>query len=274
MPELPEVETIKRTLAPKLPGLTICRAEILLPKIIQTPSPEEFRRQVAGETVRSVDRRGKYLLINLSDGLVLAVHLRMTGRLVYSGEEAPVPRYTHLILHLDNGHRLYFADMRQFGRLWLVPESGLPAISGLAWLGVEPLSPAFTPDHLAEKLRGRHTRLKPLLLDQTFIAGLGNIYADEALHQAGLHPLREAGSLSAAEVETLYRAIREVLEEGVKCRGTTVRDYVDGTGRAGTFQNKLKVYRKSGQPCPRCGQTIARLKIGGRSTCFCPGCQK
>ncbi|MQL52792.1 bifunctional DNA-formamidopyrimidine glycosylase/DNA-(apurinic or apyrimidinic site) lyase [Desulfofundulus thermobenzoicus] len=274
MPELPEVETIKRSLEKSLPGLVIEKADIFLPKIIKAPGPEEFCREVAGKTIRKVDRRGKYLLINLSDGLVLAVHLRMTGRLIYSGREAPVPRYTHLILHLDNGHRLYFADMRQFGRLWLVPESGLSAISGLAGLGVEPLSPAFTPDYLAEKLRGRHTRLKPLLLDQRFIAGLGNIYADEALHRAGLHPLREAGSLSAAEVETLYRVIREVLEEGIKCRGTTVRDYVDGTGRAGTFQNKLRVYGRSGLPCPRCGETITRIKTGGRSACFCPGCQK
>ncbi len=274
MPELPEVETVKSTLQERLPGLTICGVDLYLPKIIQTPSPEEFCRQVAGKTFLDVGRRGKYLLISLSRGLMLVVHLRMTGQLVYTVTDESRSKYTHLIFHLNNGHQLRFADMRQFGRFWLVPEADIQAVKGMKSLGVEPLGSEFTLNFLEKELKTRRTRLKPLLLDQTFIAGLGNIYVDEALHRAGLHPLRPANTLNPREVGALFRAIREVLEEGIAGRGTSVRDYVDGTGQAGTFQEKLRVYRRSGRPCIQCGKPIERLRIGGRSAYFCPGCQR
>ncbi|SHI94678.1 DNA-formamidopyrimidine glycosylase [Desulfofundulus thermosubterraneus] len=274
MPELPEVETIKRTLQEKLPGRTICGVNIYLPKIIQTPSPEEFCRQVVDKRILDVGRRGKYLLISLSRGLMLVVHLRMTGQLVYTATDEPRSKHTHLVFHLNNGHQLRFTDMRQFGRFWLVPEKDLQAVSGLKDLGVEPLSGEFTIEFLDKELKARRTRLKTLLLDQTFISGLGNIYADEALYGAGLHPSRPANTLTTGEAQALFRAIRVVLEEGIASRGTSVRNYVDGTGQAGTFQEKLRVYGKSGRPCMRCGKTIERLRLGGRSTYFCPGCQK
>ncbi|WP_027357468.1 bifunctional DNA-formamidopyrimidine glycosylase/DNA-(apurinic or apyrimidinic site) lyase [Desulfofundulus thermocisternus] len=274
MPELPEVETIKRTLKERLTDLTIRGADILLPKIIQTPSPEEFCRLVVGKKILDVGRRGKYLLLSLSRGLVLVVHLRMTGQLVYTAPGAPRPKHTHLVFYLSNAHQLRYTDTRQFGRFWLVPAEKLQAVRGLKDLGVEPLSGEFTVDFLKKELKKRRTRLKPLLLNQTFISGLGNIYADEALHRAGLHPARQANTLTTAEAEALFRAIREVLEEGIASRGTSVRDYVDGTGQAGSFQEKLRVYGKSGQPCPRCGLAVARLRLGGRSAYFCPGCQK
>ncbi|AEG14206.1 Formamidopyrimidine-DNA glycosylase [Desulfofundulus kuznetsovii DSM 6115] len=274
MPELPEVETVKRTLKERLPGLTICGVDIYLPKIIQTPSPEEFCRQVVDKKILDVGRRGKYLLISLSQGLMLVVHLRMTGQLVYTVTDEPRSKHTHLVFHLNNGHQLRFTDMRQFGRFWLVPERDLQAVSGLKDLGVEPLSREFTIEFLEKELKARRTRLKTLLLDQTFISGLGNIYVDEALHRAGLHPSRPANTLTPGEVEALFQAIRAVLEEGIASRGTSVRDYVDGTGQAGTFQEKLRVYGKSGRPCMRCGKTIERLRLGGRSAYFCPGCQK
>ncbi|MGB9803029.1 bifunctional DNA-formamidopyrimidine glycosylase/DNA-(apurinic or apyrimidinic site) lyase [Desulfofundulus sp.] len=274
MPELPEVETIKRTIKEKLPGLTICGADIFLPKIIQRPSPEEFCRLVVDKKVLDVDRRGKYLLISLSRGLVLVVHLRMTGQLIYTATEEPRSRHTHLIFYLDNGHQLRYIDVRQFGRFWLVPEKDLQAVSGLKDLGVEPLSREFTLDFLAKGLKSRRTTLKSLLLEQTFIAGLGNIYSDEVLHRAGLHPSRTANTLTPPEVRALFEAIRTVLEEAISSRGTSVRDYVDGMGRAGTFQEKLRVYGQKGKPCTRCGRPIERLRSGNRSTYYCPGCQK
>lgn len=274
MPELPEVETIKRTLGENITGLSICNADLFLPKAVHKPKPEEFCNLVTGKTILNIGRRGKYLLIHLSGELTLVIHLRMTGRLIYTPEDAPVAKYTHLIFHLDNNHQLRFSDMRQFGRLWLVPQQELNTITGLKNLGVEPLSRELTPEYLQRELKRRRARLKPLLLDQTFIAGLGNIYADEALHRAGLQPLRMSSTLTPREANALFQSIKEVLEEGIASRGTTVRDYVDGYGQSGTFQEKLRVYSRQGRPCPRCGKAIQRLRAGGRSAYFCPGCQE
>jgi len=274
MPELPEVETVKNTLADRIAGLAITDVDVLLPKVIRVPVAEEFRRLAGGKTIRTLARRGKYLLFHLSGGLTMIVHLRMTGRLVYTAADEPPARYTHVIFHLDNGDQLRFADMRQFGRLALVENEAVAHFPGLKDLGVEPLAPEFTREFLQRELRRRRTRLKPLLLDQTFIAGLGNIYADEALHRARLHPQRPAHTLSARETAALHRAIREVLLEGIAERGTTFRDYVDGNGRRGGFQEKLQVYGREGRPCRRCGRTVERIRINGRSAYFCPFCQK
>lgn len=274
MPELPEVETIVKCLSASLPGLTIEKVEVRNPQVIAAPAPGEFCRQACGQKILHIRRRGKYLLIYLSGDLVLAVHLRMTGRLVHTGPQEPLARHTHLIFFLHDGTQLRYADTRRFGRLWLLTPGSLSNHPGIGSLGVEPLSPQFTPAYLAGALAGRRTRLKSLLLDQRVIAGLGNIYADEALHRAGLHPLRPACTLSGEEVKALHSAVREVLREGIAARGTTVRDYADGRGQPGTFQEKLRVYRRREQPCPRCGKPVSRLITGGRSTYFCPGCQK
>ncbi|WP_027718858.1 bifunctional DNA-formamidopyrimidine glycosylase/DNA-(apurinic or apyrimidinic site) lyase [Desulfovirgula thermocuniculi] len=274
MPELPEVETIAKSLSASLPGLVIEKVEVLNSQVIAAPGSGEFCRLVAGRKILGLSRRGKYLLMSLSGDLVLAVHLRMTGRLIHTGPGEPLARHTHLIFFLQNGTQLRYADTRRFGRLWLLAPGSLSTHPGIGSLGVEPLSPQFTPAYLAGALAGRRTRLKSLLLDQRVVAGLGNIYADEALHRAGLHPLRPACTLTGEEVEALHAAIREVLREGIAARGTTVRDYTDGRGQAGTFQEKLRVYRRQGQPCPRCGKPIARLVLGGRSSYFCPGCQR
>lgn len=274
MPELPEVETVRTTLAEKITGLSIEAVDILMPKIIRTPSPEEFCRRLTGQTILALDRRGKYLLVRLSGGLTLVIHLRMTGRLVYTTASTPPAKYTHVLFHLGNGEQLRFSDMRQFGRISLVENDALVLFPGLKDLGPEPLSTNFTREYLQRELRRRRTRLKPLLLDQTFIAGLGNIYADEALHRARLHPQRPASTLTSREAAALYRAIREVLTEGIAGRGTTFRDYVDGAGRRGGFQEKLRVYGRAGQPCRQCGKPVERIRISGRSAYFCPGCQK
>lgn len=274
MPELPEVETVRRTLEPRLAGLNITAVQILTSKIIKTPAPEQFKDIILNKRIMKINRRGKYLIIELSEKYVLLIHLRMTGRLVYTDKDAELARHTHVIFTLSNGYQLRFSDTRQFGRLWLVPSASLEELSGFKDLGVEPLGERFTRDYLKKELRRRHARIKPLLLDQTFIAGLGNIYADEALHRAKINPERLATTLTPHEIARLYHAIREVLQEGIENRGTTVRDFIDGNGRAGNFQELLRVYSKEGAPCPNCKHAIVRKKIGGRSSYFCPFCQK
>lgn len=274
MPELPEVETVRRTLESRLAGLNITDVQILTSKVIKTPAPEQFKDIILNKKIMKINRRGKYLIIELSEKYVLLVHLRMTGRLVYTDKDAELARHTHVIFTLSNGYQLRFSDTRQFGRLWLVPSVSLEELSGFKDLGVEPLGERFTRDYLKKELRRRHARIKPLLLDQTFIAGLGNIYADEALHRAKINPERLATTLTPHEIARLYHAIREVLQEGIENRGTTVRDFIDGNGRAGNFQELLRVYSKEGVPCPNCKHAIVRKKIGGRSSYFCPFCQK
>lgn len=274
MPELPEVETVKRTLEKKIKGLIITDVEIAMPKIIRDTAPEDFKKAVTGKKILRLARRGKYLIIFLAAENVLVIHLRMTGRLVYTEASQPVPRHTHLIFHLSDGYQLRFNDVRQFGRFILATNKTLNQVKGLKDLGPEPLEKDFTRDFLRRELKRKRTRIKPLLLDQTFVAGLGNIYADESLHRARLHPERLACNLLPREVAKLYHAICEVLREGIDNRGTSVRDYVDGDGRTGSFQELLRVYNREGEKCHRCGTTIARMKVGGRSSYFCPACQK
>lgn len=274
MPELPEVETVKRTLEKKIKGLTITDVEIDMPKIIRDTTPEDFKKAVTGIKILRLARRGKYLLIYLSGENVLVIHLRMTGRLVYTEASEPVPRHTHLIFHLSDGYQLRFNDVRQFGRVILATNKTLSHIKGFKDLGPEPLEKDFTRDFLRRELKRKRTRIKPLLLDQTFIAGLGNIYVDETLHRARIHPERLACNLSPREIANLYHSICEVLREGIDNRGTSMRDYVDGDGRTGNFQEFLRVYNREGEKCPRCGATIDRIKVGGRSSYYCPICQK
>jgi len=272
VPELPEVETIRRQLAQKILGLTIRDAAIYLAKIIQKPSPAIFATKVRGRKIQKVSRRGKYLLFELDNGYTLIFHLRMSGQLVYEDEAVPLPRHTHLVLRLDGG-RLRFTDLRQFGRVWLLPSAKAEKIAGLAKLGPDPFTAAFTEAYLINSLQGSRRRLKPLLLDQEVVAGIGNIYADEILYQAGIHPLRHGAELTVAEAKALYRAIKEVLAEGIAHRGTSIRDYVDAGGREGSHQSFLKVHNRAGQVCSRCGTPIEKIKLGGRGTYFCPSCQ-
>ncbi len=274
MPELPEVETIKRTLEKKLTGLTIVDVDINTPKIIRAPAPEEFTRSVKGCKITRLRRRGKYLLIYLSRDKVMIIHLRMTGRLVYAEPADPLPRHTHIIFQLSNGCELRFADMRRFGRVSLAQVQDLNQLKVIKELGPEPLEQDFTTSYLRKTLKRKRVRIKSLLLDQTFIAGLGNIYADEALHRARLHPERVACSLTPREIAKLHSSIVEVLQEGIANRGTSMRDYVDGNGRAGDYQSLLRVYSREGERCLQCGTPVARVKVGGRSSYYCPACQK
>lgn len=274
MPELPEVETIVRSLQPRLTGLNFVEALVTLPKVIRTPGADDFKEKISGKKIITISRRGKYLLFHLNEKLNLLVHLRMTGSLVYCSPEEAVAKHTHLIFSLSNGYQLRYTDMRQFGRFSLLPNQALHELAGYKDLGPEPLEANFTAAYLKKELQRRRGRLKPLLLDQTFIAGLGNIYTDEALHRAKINPERQVSTLTPEEATALHQAIGEVLREGIANRGTTVRDFIDGNGQPGGFQMFLRAYGKEGRPCHYCGANIVRKKIGGRSSYFCPACQK
>jgi formamidopyrimidine-DNA glycosylase len=270
MPELPEVETIARGLRPELIGMTILDADIRWKRTIATPSVRRFKQLIQGQVVRDVGRRAKFLRIQLSD-YELFIHLRMTGDLAIKDGVVTPAKHDRLILALQsakgNGSRsLIFSDARKFGRVWLTAD----AAEVTARLGPEPLSDDFTPHWLSDALRKRHRQLKPLLLDQTFLAGLGNIYADESLHLAKLHPLALSDSVTAKKAERLHAAIQATLLEGIRRNGASF----DWVYRGGDFQNYFRVYDREGKPCPVCGTPIQRLVVGQRCTHICPKCQK
>jgi formamidopyrimidine-DNA glycosylase len=273
MPELPEVETIRRGLAATVKGKTITGAEVLIAKIVKAPDPETFIRLAAGKRIETIGRHGKYLLLALSDGYTLVAHLRMTGQFNYCPSGTPVRKSTVAIFRLDDGHDLRFVEPRGFGILYLIPSGDLDTVPGLNRLGPEPFSPEFTVDYLTGILASRRAKIKSLLLDQSLIAGIGNIYADESLFRAGIHPERTAASLSPEEIKRLYHAIRTEIAAGIEYRGTSVQSYFDVDGRKGSYQEHLKVYQQTGQPCPNCGMPIQKIKVGGRGTHICPKCQ-
>ncbi|MGI6149240.1 MAG: DNA-formamidopyrimidine glycosylase [Limnochordia bacterium] len=274
MPELPEVETVRRTLEPFVLDRTISRVEVLYPRVLQSISPQKFTLALVGNRFTSLTRRGKYLLFTVSTGLVMVVHLRMTGRLVaMSSSEVPREKHTSAVFTFSAGGELRFIDQRKFGTINLLPPDRLTEVRGLREMGPEPLGDGFTPAYLARVCEGKKAPIKSVLLDQRQIAGLGNIYADESLFAAGIHPMRPAGELRPGEVERLYDAIRTVLTDAVANQGTTFRDYRTGIGTEGSFQNKLQVYGRKGLPCPNCGQTLQHARVGGRTSHFCPHCQ-
>jgi formamidopyrimidine-DNA glycosylase len=279
MPELPEVETVRQSIRPEVVGRLIDDIEILTPGVWLGTCSE-----LHGFQVEDLQRRGKYLIFILKNGsqqATLIVHLRMTGRLLLQYLDQPIQKHTHfrMILtdqrHSENTTRLWlvFIDPRRFGRVWQLTGSDTAWPQGLAKLGPEPLDDQFNAEVLANRLAGRQANLKSLLLDQTIIAGLGNIYADESLFASSLHPARRANSLTASEVERLTSAIRDVLDRAIACNGTTLRDYADGWNRRGRFQDCLMVYGRAGEPCRVCGTTIGKIRLAGRSTCWCPSCQ-
>jgi formamidopyrimidine-DNA glycosylase len=271
MPELPEVETVRRDLAPHVAGRTITGAAVYWDRSIATPGVAEFLRRLPAQRVVQVDRRGKFLLLRLAAGGALAMHLRMTGRLLLQPPDAPDVPHLRVRLWLDDGRELRFVDQRKFGRLYLLTPEELPQL--LSRLGPEPLDADAGRARFVELLRRRRGALKPLLLNQAAIAGLGNIYANEALFRAGLHPLRRAESLSDAERDRLYDAARDVLEAAIQHGGTTLATFVSGLGTAGRNQAYLLVHQRAGQPCPRCGTPIERIVVGQRGTFLCPHCQ-
>lgn len=273
MPEMPEVEQVKRTLAPHIEGKKILAVDVMLGRLIKYPSPEEFVAGLVGKTIKHVGRKGKYLVLETAPGQQLIVHLRMTGALIAQKSDAPAPPYAKIKFTLSEGVTMWFTDIRTFGTLYLVTNNDT-YIEGYATLGPEPLSAGFNVEYLAPLAKKSRKAIKTFILDQHVIAGLGNIYADECLALAGILPMRVASSLSNEEIEKLCEAINSVIAQGIKNRGTTFRDYKDGEGNKGENQNHLLVYSRAGKPCKKCGRTLVQTKIGGRGSVYCENCQK
>ncbi|MBP7997974.1 MAG: bifunctional DNA-formamidopyrimidine glycosylase/DNA-(apurinic or apyrimidinic site) lyase [Chloroflexi bacterium] len=269
MPELPEVETVVRALRPQLVGRTIQTVRNQWPRHIATPDFPEMQIRLQGQQIIAMHRRAKYIVCHLATGDFLLFHLKMTGHLAVVNAALPPDKHSHTIFALDQNEELRFTDPRKFGRVYLVQQ--LEDIVG--GLGPEPLEPAFTPTLLQMRLQTHKRAIKPTLLDQTVLAGIGNIYADEALHEAGIHPRRPANSLSETEVTALHAGIRMVLQTGIEREGASISSYVKPDGSKGDMQNAVAVFRRTGMNCYRCGRIIERIVLGGRSTHFCPGCQ-
>jgi formamidopyrimidine-DNA glycosylase len=271
VPELPEVETIARGLANAVVGKTIAAVAVSLSKVAVTAPGRTFAADLPGDSVACIGRRAKFIVITLTSGRRLTVHLRMTGRLIVQppGSTEPYP-YTHISIEFTDGTRMAFADVRQFGRMRLLEPEEIWDADG----GIEPLSEGFTCELFLSMLDGRRTPIKAFLLDQSRISGVGNIYACEALWEAGIRPGRPAHRVSRPARRRLHKAIRGVLARSIEARGTSVDDYVDAEGLKGGFQNQLSVYGRLGEPCPRCGNPIVRTVLSQRGTWWCRTCQK
>jgi len=276
MPELPEVEHGVRALRRVVVGRAILAAAIRLPKLIAPTSTAAFRRKLKNSRITGVSRRGKYILIELDSDRILAVHLRMTGKFLYLNAEDEVPKHSHAIFYLDNDRRLVFRDQRQFGVMKLVARARLAKTKGIRELAPEPLSDAFSPAYLRDIIARSHRSLKTLLLDQTKVLGLGNIYAAEALFRAGINPFKIAAQLSSPRVERLHQAIREVLGDAITDSSTSRinLEHPNGFSYGEAFERFWQVYEREGEPCFKCGTRIRRIAHGGRSTYWCPRCQR
>jgi formamidopyrimidine-DNA glycosylase len=271
MPELPEVETIRRQLAPELEGATIAEVEILDPRWTRPEAPEIVETELRGAIVERLARRGKYLDWVLSGDRHLLMHLRMTGVLLY--DPVVEPLHTRVRFQLDAGHRLVYIDPRRFGTGHLLHSTAARDAYFAGRVGAEPFTPAFTVDYLRAAARGRRIPAKSFLLDQRSIAGVGNIYADEALFRARIHPLRPAGRLTRPQLARLHDGIEEALRAGIEAKGASIDDFRHIDGATGSFQDRFLVHRREGQPCPRCGTAIRKLVVGGRGTYVCEHCQ-
>jgi len=272
MPELPEVETIRRHLAPAVEGRTLTGMEVLDPRWCDPAAPAEVEDAVSGRRVETVSRRGKYLVWELEDEVFLVMHLRMTGNLLLAGDDGDRP-HLRVRFELDSGDRVLFTDPRRFGTgVVLLGQDALDDYFA-SRLGVEPLGPDFTADALRALARGRRAPVKAFLLSQERIAGVGNIYADEALFRARIHPLRPVGTLKRPQIEALRDAVVETLELGIDSRGATIDDFRNPDGASGAFQTRFLVHTREGEPCPRCGRPIVKLRAAGRGTYVCEGCQ-
>jgi len=272
MPELPEVETVRRRLEPVLTGRRLDRVEITDARLVRPYEPDAVAAELQGERVASVERRGKYLIVRFETDRVLLIHLRMTGSLRHSVNGLDDDPHRRALIRLDDGSDVAYRDVRRFGT-WLLLEPGELDTYLATRLGEEPLDALFTAARLGRLLAQRRAPVKAALLDQRTLAGMGNIYVDEALWRAKIHPLRPAESLERKELARLHRAVRTSLEDGLARQGSTLRDYKLPDGGSGSMQHEFKVYGRDGEPCDRCGTPIAKIRVAGRGTWFCPTCQ-
>ena len=269
MPELPEVETVKNELTPHIVGRKIIGVTLFWDGIVKQPTVTDFRSYLIGQKITGLDRRGKYLIIGLTSDDLLVIHLKMSGSLLISRDSSEPPKYTRAIIHLEKSSNIFFRDPRKFGAMWLVKDSS----SITDKLGPEPLEADFTPQVLAQRLRNRKAPIKALLCDQSIIAGIGNMYADEALYAARIHPLRLGGSLSQDEIERLHHAIQQILRAAIGNKGASIVNYYRPSGETGTAHFEFKVAHGRGKTCPIHGGAIQRIPVRNRGTYFCPKCQ-
>jgi formamidopyrimidine-DNA glycosylase len=273
VPELPEVETVRRKLAPGLEGRRFQRVKIVDPRLTRPLDPDEVARELVGERVQQLDRRGKYLIVRFDSGRALLIHLRMTGSLRHVAGPAPADDpYERAFVTLDDGSDVTYRDVRRFGT-WLLLEPDEVDAYVDARVGSEPLAQEYRARDLAARLHGRRAPVKAALLDQRTVAGVGNIYADEALWRARIHPLTPAAALDLDEVKALHRGLRRALGHGIARQGSTLRDYALPDGTSGSMQHEFKVYGRGGEPCDRCGTPIEKTRVAGRGTWYCPHCQ-
>lgn len=270
MPELPDVEAIKQSIAPQILGHRFSGVTLHWPRAVCCPSPEEFCSRLVGQTIEELARRGKYLILRLSGGEVLIIHLRMSGSLDVKTKFGAPDRFARTVFHFEGGTQLTFSDQRKLGMMWLVPDEN----TVVGKLGPEPLDAGFTLEVLAQRLKRHNGPIKPLLYDQSFVAGIGNIYADEILFEAGIHPLSKANELSEQEVARLHRAIRQVLPRATRRLGLSLNEYRVPFGELEANQWLLRLPRFAGEPCPLCATPIERIPIRKRGTYFCPNCQR
>jgi formamidopyrimidine-DNA glycosylase len=275
MPELPEVETVRRDLETRVIGSTITSCWIApdATRLIQLLTPEEFCRQLTGRRIVALRRRGKYLIVDLDDARAWVIHRRMSGNVLYRTAADPPDAYVRAVFMLDDGHELRWTDLRKFGTMWIVEDATIVMES----LGPEPLEAEFTAEVLQQRARRRSAPIKSVVLDQTVVAGMGNLYTDEALHYAKIHPLRPANKLKRADFERLHDGIIKALRMGIDARGSslgsTLRDHINVDGEPGQNQETVRAYGREGEPCYECGTAMRRIKVGGRSSVFCPKCQ-
>lgn len=272
MLEMPEVETVKRGLNARVKGRKITHVEIRYQNLI-TGDVEQFIEFVTGAIIENVDRRAKFLLIHLDNGYTIISHLRMEGRYRISADPSAIDKHSHAIFTLDNGEKMIYNDVRKFGRMQLWRTDDLSENKSIKKLGPEPLSSEFTFQNLKPRIMRHHKDIKTVLLDQSVMSGLGNIYVDEVLWKIKLHPKTPANHLSDEDIQNIIEASNKEMKIGIESGGSTVRSYVDANGHMGNMQNNLKVYGKEGTPCPRCQTLIEKIKVGGRGTHFCPRCQ-
>ena len=274
MPELPEIETIKNVIGPQIKGLTIEQITLSRPEIIAHPTADEFCAAVTGQTISFLSRRGKFLILHLKNDSRIILHLRMTGCLLAAPPDHPMEKHTHMILRLDSGTELHFSDTRRFGRFWLIQNGEEDTYSGIGKLGLEPFDQKFDTEYLQDKLGRRKKAIKECLLDQSVIAGIGNIYSDEILFRAKIRPARPANSLTEEEWQRLAAEIPKCLSYFIEKNRISPEEYLQGKGQDYRNTPFLQVYGHGGEPCQNCGTTLVRTVISGRSSVYCPACQK
>ena len=274
MPELPEIEAIKRVIEPQIKGLAVAQITVNRPEVIAHPSSEKFCTRITGQFFTEIVRRGKFLILCLSSGDKVVLHLRMTGCLLVTPADYPEEKHTHLVFHLSDGRELRFSDTRRFGRFWLLRQGETDTYTGMEKLGREPFDSSFSGEYLSARLEKRKKAIKECLLDQSVLAGIGNIYADEILFAARIHPARPANTLTAEEWNRLASVIPERLAFFIEKNETTPEEYLETKGQDYRNTPFLQVYGHGGEPCPVCGETLCRSVIGGRSSVYCPACQR